>query len=109
MASNAKIGTRWDHGGRRAERLDVQMQAALRPSGAKKFSVDVIDISVVGVGFGSAANLHIGDRVWLTVPGMAGLESHVVWRNGHRYGCEFIHPLYVAVFDHIIQLYRKSA
>lgn len=109
MASNAKIGTQWDHDGRRAERLDVQMQAALRPSGAKKFTVDVSDISVVGVSFGTASNLHIGDRVWLTVPGMAGLESRVVWRNGHRYGCEFINPLYVAVLDHIVQLYRKQS
>lgn len=107
MASEARLGMRWDHEGRRAERLDVQMQAALRPSGAKKFEVDVIDISLIGVGLGMAANLHIGNRVWLTVPGMAGLESNIVWRNGHRYGCEFLSPLHPAVLDRIVQHYRK--
>lgn len=108
MASNAASGVCWDHDGRRAERLGVHMQAALRPSGATRFDVDVIDMSVIGVGFGTASHLNIGDRVWLTVPGMAGLESYVVWRRGHRYGCEFASPLHVAVFDHIVMQARKA-
>lgn len=109
MASNAASEIRWDHDGRRAERLGVQMQAALRPSGSTRFDVDVIDMSVVGVGFGTASNLNIGDRVWLTVPGMAGIESHIVWRRGHRYGGEFVSPLHVAVLDHIVRQFRKSS
>ncbi len=106
MAATAENEYRWNHDGRRAERLGVQMQAALRPSGSTRFDVDVIDMSVIGVGFGTASNLNIGDRVWLTVPGMAGIESHVVWRRGHRYGCEFAAPLHKAVLDHIVSQFR---
>lgn len=107
MASNAGSGMRWDHDGRRAERLGVQMKAALRASGSAKFNVDVIDMSVVGFRFDTVSHLNIGDRVWLTVPGMAGLESAVVWRNRHHYGCEFVSPLHVAVLDHIVRQFRK--
>lgn len=109
MASKAGLGMRWDHDGRRAERLDVQMKAALRASGSIKFDVDVIDMSVVGFRFDTASNLNIGDRVWLTVPGMAGLESAVVWRHRHHYGCEFASPIHTAVLDHIVRQFRKPA
>lgn len=109
MASMAEPVRKWDHEGRRAERLGVQMLAALRASGSTKFSVDVIDMSLVGFRFDSAAHLNIGDRVWLTVPGMAGLESVVVWRDRHHYGCGFASPLHNAVFDHIIRHFRKPA
>ena len=32
------------------------------------------------------------------------LEARVAWRDGHRYGCAFVHPLHPAVFDHIVAL-----
>lgn len=105
----AGAGIGWNHDGRRAERLDVQMKAALRASGSVKFNVDVIDMSVVGYRFDTASHLNIGDRVWLTVPGMAGLESIVVWRHRHHYGCEFVSALHTAVFDHILKQFRKPA
>ena len=109
MASKAASGIRWDHDGRRAERLGVQMKAALRASGWGKFDVDVVDVSVIGFRFDTASNLNIGDRVWLNVPGLTALESVVVWRNRHHYGCEFALPLHIAVLDHIVRQFRKPA
>ena len=109
MASRAESGRRWNHDGRRAERLNVQMMAALRASGSARFNVDVIDMSVVGFRFDTVSRLNIGDRVWLTVPGMAGMESIVVWRDRDHYGCAFASPLHTAVFDRIISRFRKPA
>ena len=108
MASKAGLGQRWDHEGRRAERLDVKMKAALRASGAAKFEIDVLDISVIGFRFDAVCKLNVGDRVWLTIPGMGGLESIVVWRENFHFGCEFVSPLHMAVFDHVLKQFGKS-
>lgn len=108
MASAPEPKQKWNHDGRRAERLGVQMVAALRSSGSAKFKVDVVDMSIVGFRFDSPSHLNVGDRIWLTVPGLAGLESVVVWRDRHHYGCAFATPLYTAVFDHILKQFRKA-
>jgi hypothetical protein len=107
MVGDAQLGIRWDHEGRRAERLGVQMKAALRASGWGKFDVNVSDMSVVGFRFDTASNLNVGERVWLSIPGLAALESLVVWRSRHHYGCEFVIPLHVAVLDHVVRQFRK--
>lgn len=107
MASKALPGQKWDHDGRRAERLDVKMKAALRAAGAAKFEIDVHDISIVGYRFNSVSKLNVGDRVWLTIPGMGGLESTVVWRENYLFGCEFMSPLHMAVFDHVLKQFGK--
>lgn len=107
MASKAGLGQRWDHDGRRAERLDVKLKAALRASGAAKFEIDVLDISVVGFRFDAVCSLNVGDRVWLTIPGMGGLESIVVWRENFHYGNAFAVPLHMAVFDHVLKQFGK--
>ena len=51
--------------------------------------------------------LNVGDRVWLTIPGMGGLESIVVWRENFHYGSAFVSPLHTAVFDHILKQFGK--
>lgn len=107
MSSRGGLGRTWDHEGRRAERLDVQMKAALRASGAAKFDIDVLDISVVGFRFDAVSKLNTGNRVWLTIPGMGGLESIIVWRDNFHYGSAFVTPLHAAVFDHIVKLFAK--
>lgn len=109
MASRTGIAPSWNHDGRRAQRLDVRMKAALRQTGSTKFDVDVLDMSVSGFRFDTAYNLHEGARVWLTVPGLEGLESQVMWRQGFHYGCAFTQPLHTAVFDHIVKQFRKRA
>lgn len=109
MTSSSESGSRWNHDGRRAERLNVQMTAALRASGSAKFDVDVLDMSVVGFRFDTISRLNIGDRVWLTIPGMAGMESVVAWRDRDSYGCAFAAPLHTAVFERIINQFRKPA
>lgn len=85
------------------------MKASIRPSGSTKFDVDVVDMSVVGFRLNTPAILSPGDRIWLTVPGKGGLESIVMWRDNYLYGCAFVTPLHIAVFDHILERFRKPA
>jgi len=89
---------------RRALRRPVHLAAQLRDRGATKFSIELIDLSVTGFRAESSFILHEGTLVWLTLPGMAGLEATVMWRDGFLYGCAFAKPLYPAVFDHIVKL-----
>ena len=97
----------WNHDGRRTERLNVQMKAALRAAGTTKFDVEVADMSSTGFRFNTAYNLKVGACVWLTVPGLEALESKVVWRESFNYGCAFVAPLHTAVFDHVVKQFRK--
>lgn len=89
---------------RRALRQPVQLAAQLRDRGAAKFAIRLIDLSLTGFRAESSSILHEGVLVWLTLPGMAGLEATVVWRDGFLYGCAFSTPLHPAVFDHIVRL-----
>jgi PilZ domain len=98
----------WNHDGRRAQRLDVQMKASLRETGCTKFNVDVLDMSVSGFRFETAYSIAPSTRVWLTIPGLAAQEAVVAWQDRFRYGCYFVNPLHIAVFDHVIAHHRRS-
>ncbi len=89
--------------GRRTDRVDMLFMAHLRESGAGagKFSVTIKDISVTGFRCETTFGLQPGTRVWITIPGLSGLESEVVWKKDFMYGCKFASPLHVAVLDHL--------
>ena len=90
---------------RAAQRKLVNLDAQLRDRGASKFAIRVVDISTTGFRAECAFRLHEGTLVWLTLPGMAGLEAHVAWCDGNfLYGFVFTQPLHEAVLDHIVTL-----
>lgn len=90
--------------GRRALRKAVGLRARLRERGANKFTVDVVDLSTTGFRCETSFTLYVGHVVWLTLPGLSGLEATVAWKRGFRYGFAFDQPLHPAVFDHIVRL-----
>jgi hypothetical protein len=94
---------------RRADRIDVAFPAQLREAGTTKFEVKVIDLSVTGFRCETSFTMPIGKTVWLTIPGLSGIEATVEWRDKFRYGCSFKSSLHIAVFDHIARLYPPSA
>jgi hypothetical protein len=89
---------------RRALRKAVRMRAHLRDRGQTKFEISVIDLSQSGFRAETSFTLWPGTVVWLTLPGLAGLEAVVAWRDKLEYGCAFAKPLHPAVFDHIVAL-----
>jgi hypothetical protein len=92
---------------RRALRKAVKMRAHLRDRGTTRFEIDIVDLSTTGFRAETSFTLWPGTSVWLTLPGLAGLEAVVAWRDKYRYGCAFTKPLHPAVFDHIIALSNR--
>jgi PilZ domain len=93
---------------RRATRLDVRLKASLRETGAGKFLVDVIDMSVSGCRLHTSFTLSPGARVWITIPGMSSIECEIAWKNMFVYGCKFLNPLHAAVLDHLVSRFRDQ-
>lgn len=89
---------------RLALRKAVKMRAHLRDRGTTRFEIEVVDLSTTGFRAQTSFTLWPGTTVWLTLPGLAGLEAVVAWRDKYRYGCAFTKPLHPAVFDHIVAL-----
>jgi hypothetical protein len=92
---------------RRALRKSVKMRAFLRDRGQTRFEIDVVDLSQSGFRAETSFTLWPGTIVWLTLPGLAPLESVVAWRDKFKYGCAFAKPLHPAVFDHIVALSER--
>lgn len=92
-----------------APRIPIVIPAMLRMSGGHGFAVLLVDLSVAGFACEMMTGMHPGTRCWLTVPGLEGLESRIVWNNGRKVGCEFAHLLNEAVVDWIVAEHGASA
>ena len=67
---------------RREERLSIATVAKLRDRHSNKYDVRLLDLSVTGFRAEAHYALDAGQIVWLTIPGMQGLEATVAWRRG---------------------------
>ncbi|MFM9852838.1 MAG: PilZ domain-containing protein [Sphingomonadaceae bacterium] len=105
MSRNIPVQPSWAHEGRRADRIDVCVQATIREHGSTKFDVVVSDISVTGFRFETIFSLREGSRIWISLPHLAPLESVIQWRREPLYGASFAHPLHPAVRDHVVHHY----
>jgi hypothetical protein len=85
------------------DRVSVALTARLRDRASNKYDVHVLDMSVTGFRAEAHHGLDQGMIVWLTIPGMQGLEATVAWRRGKIIGCRFAQPLYPAVLDHLVK------
>ncbi len=89
---------------RRTMRKAVQLKARLRDRGATRFDITVLDLSMTGFRAETAYRLNPGQLVWISLPGLAGIEAAVAWQERQFVGCQFATPLHPAVFDHICRL-----
>lgn len=88
---------------RRQPRLPVILRAHLRNRTAAKFDIRILDMSVTGFRAEAHYGLDVGDLVWVTLPGLQGLEANVAWRRKDIIGGHFRQPLHPAVLDHLIK------
>jgi len=86
---------------RAAPRARVSIRASVREAGSTRVDIDVVDLSATGFRFESLYGFAIGARVFLALPTLSPLEAVVTWRNNMAFGCQFIRPLYPAVFEMI--------
>ena len=95
-----------DH--RRQQRVDITTRALLRDRKSNKYTVTLLDLSLTGFRAEAHYGLDPDSIVWLTIPGLQGLEATIAWRKGAVIGCRFRQPLHPAVFDHIVRALRAS-
>lgn len=89
---------------RREARLIVDIEGArLREAGASGTSVGVYDLSPSGFRTEWPYRLRVGDRVWLTLPGLEAQPATVRWTEGFAIGCQFERPIHPSVFDHLLR------
>jgi hypothetical protein len=85
-----------------APRVSLRIGASLRPAGSQGFSVVVVDISIAGFSCEGVSGMRAGNRCWLNLPGLSGLQSEVVWNSGAIIGCSFDTLLHSSVLDRIL-------
>ncbi|MDE2301704.1 MAG: PilZ domain-containing protein [Sphingomonadales bacterium] len=54
------------------------------------------------------APLNPRQALRLRIPGMAPLTAAIRWHRDDALGCEFLTPLHVAVFEHIVRSDRRA-
>lgn len=86
---------------RQKPRVPLRMNARLRDRHSNSYDVRVLDISVSGFRAEALYKIDADQIVWLTIPGMQGLEAEVTWNRGGVIGCRFKQPLHPAVLDHL--------
>ncbi|MEY4500190.1 MAG: hypothetical protein RIS52_80 [Pseudomonadota bacterium] len=89
-----------------APRRVIQIPAILRPTSEHGYGVEVVDISVAGFSCRVVTRTPVGTRCWITLPGLSGLQSEVVWNNGTMVGCSFTNLLNAAVLDHLLSKFE---
>jgi hypothetical protein len=85
-----------------APRVAISVPAMLRKTGTTGFSVVVRDLSIAGFSCEAVTSMPKGALCWLTLPGLAGLQSEVIWNDGTNVGCAFANLLHQSVLDRIL-------
>jgi hypothetical protein len=103
MAGNVS-GDAVRHGftGRRAERVAVNAQVALRRSGALNYRVRAFDASPLGCKLEFVERPQLEERVWVKFDGLDAVEGVVCWIEGYCAGIEYSRAMHQAVFDALL-------
>lgn len=93
---------------RAAQRASVSATARLREAGRTPFDVRLSDVSATGFRIETFARLHVGTKIWVSLPDLAPLEAFVRRCDGKIYGCEFLRPLHPAVAEHLHARFHQA-
>ena len=85
----------------RAERVALRAEVRSRHAGGKPYPTDIRNLSPGGCCIELPYKADLGERLWVTLPGLQPIEAEVCWAETYVAGCAFKTPLYPAVFDHI--------
>lgn len=89
--------------GRQTCRGDVTISADIRAFGGHKTRVKVIDISQTGFRMECLTFISDSQVIYLTIPSFQQMEARIAWQSEWMYGCRFVQPLYIAVYEHIVR------
>ncbi|TXC73819.1 PilZ domain-containing protein [Sphingorhabdus soli] len=80
----------------------VSASISFRQPGRKGSMVSLRDVSATGCRFTSYVQPAIGQRIWISLPGLESLAATVRWVTGNDCGCEFDRALYPAVLESVM-------
>jgi hypothetical protein len=91
---------------RKADRVPVGAEVALRRSGQLNYRVRAYDVSPLGCKLEFVERPELEERVWVKFEGLDAIEGHVCWIEGFLVGVEFERPIYQPVFDALVPRLR---
>jgi hypothetical protein len=91
---------------RKALRVALDAEVALRRSGQHNYQVRVHDASPYGCRIEFVERPSLDERVWVKFEGLQAIEGMVCWVEGFVVGVEFVNPIHPAVFDRLIAVSR---
>jgi hypothetical protein len=103
---SARVPSPTSNDNRSTLRKSVKLDARVRDRGTSRFAIQIVDLSMTGFRAETVFTLRPGSVIWLTLPGLQGLEATVAWQRGDYVGAAFRQPLHAAVFEHIVELGR---
>ncbi|HVR89667.1 MAG TPA: PilZ domain-containing protein [Novosphingobium sp.] len=65
--------------------------------------VQIDDLSQAGFRIIWLPQFSLGSPLRIRIPRMQVLTATIRWHEGKTLGCEFVEPLHVAVFEHIVR------
>lgn len=87
---------------RKALRIALDAEVALRRSGQHNYHVRVHDASPYGCRIEFVERPGLDERVWVKFQGLQAIEGIVCWVEDFVASVEFVNPIHPAVFDRLI-------
>ena len=87
----------------RSLRSEVSLTCEVRQGNRPWATVRLYDISETGFRIDWRPGFDDRHPMYIKIPGLALLTSHLRWKREAWIGGEFSSPLYPAVYDHIVQ------
>jgi hypothetical protein len=92
-------GEDWPQRPRKAARIAIDAEVAMRRTGQPHYRVSVYDISPHGCKLEFVERPRLDERIWVKFEGLEALQALVCWFEGFTAGVEFERAIHPAVFD----------
>lgn len=92
---------------RRADRVSLTAEIALRRAGQNTYRVPVFDMSPLGCKIEFVERPEIDEFVWIKFDALEALQAQVCWIAGFKAGVAFTSPIHPAVFDMLVNRIRR--
>jgi hypothetical protein len=91
---------------RGANRAPIVLRCDVRQGTRPWQPVLLDDLSASGFRISGLAHPDQSKSLSIRIPGMQIMTARLCWSVGPMVGCEFINPLHVAVFEHLVKSTR---
>ena len=94
---------------RRTDRVPIGAEISMRRSFDTRYRVQLLDFSPQGCRIELVERVRVGDRLWISLPGIETVEAITCWVDNFVAGVEFVTPLHPSVFDMLTQRMKRSS